>query len=760
MAQKLYSSALQSFEQNIENIRLLESLEELKRYLKKRSLKLLSWNEKYIAIPLNIVVELPPLGTYQNIDIRSIEPVLIVINVEQYPSTAPIVYPDRLDFPKDQLAHLYVAKKGKPPGFCLVRGDFTEWYSNKRLKDLAIRIENWLRDAASGELTENGDQFDPLRLEGYSGTVIYDYDMLVNIVNEKKSLLTNLNYAVILFESVRDEETISFKMIKQITLENIKESLEDFEKEKQKDKSIPSKKYYHYGYLVWSDNEQSFNNYSVTLPEDWESFKEFCAEFGIDTNHLERHIAELDTNSYLFFPVIVAIKRPKNVIGFSGNIEFINFYFRVDTPDVADEKVINNIPVKFQKHNQPLTLKKAKEISGEQVELNKYSLIVGCGALGSKIIMHFARAGATNFMIADNDVLSAHNLVRHAVPSNSVGLNKATAIKKEINNIYPFEKLSIVPIPLSGEIFLSDDLSKVFTWIFDFTASNVFLQNLVNSQIDMATRVCRVFISDFGNLGILFFEGKDRNPRVDDLQIMLYSQYKRVEEISTWLKNELSAESHNFNVTVGIGCNSETTVLSDDIVSMHAAYFSNIIKLESHKEQAINGKILLNFIQVEPFLHTSQKMLEISPMDVFTAVNDPSWQIRMKPGIVELMKKEMGLAMPHETGGVFVGAANYKTKVIHVVDLIKAPPDSESNPACFFRGVKGLPEAINEVNEKTANQLGYIGEWHTHPFGPNTMSGTDSNTVRKFKSEFENLQTPLPVFLLILTPTHILPYVF
>ena len=120
----------------------------------------------------------------------------------------------------------------------------------------------------------------------------------------------------------------------------------------------------------------------------------------------------------------------------------------------------------------------------------------------------------------------------------------------------------------------------------------------------------------------------------------------------------------------------------------------------------------------------------------------------------------MGLAMPHETGGVFVGAVNYKAKTIHVVDLIAAPPDSKSNPVCFFRGVEGLPEKVNEVNVNSGNQLGYIGEWHSHPFGPEGMSTIDAATVKKFKMEFLGSETRLPVFLSILTPTQLLCYVY
>ena len=78
----------------------------------------------------------------------------------------------------------------------------------------------------------------------------------------------------------------------------------------------------------------------------------------------------------------------------------------------------------------------------------------------------------------------------------------------------------------------------------------------------------------------------------------------------------------------------------------------------------------------------------------------------------------------------------------------------------FFRGVKGLENILDEINDLSGGQIGYIGEWHTHPHGPNEISLTDSNTVQRFKDEFDNLPSPLPVFMMIITPDNVLPYVY
>lgn len=176
----------------------------------------------------------------------------------------------------------------------------------------------------------------------------------------------------------------------------------------------------------------------------------------MDTSLLEKHIAEKDQNDFVHIPVIVAVRRPKTLIGFSDCIEFFNFTIRVDSKDVNEGSIINNIPVHFYSHAQPLSRQKAKQISGDQVNLGRYALIAGCGALGSKVIMHFARSGVTNYFLTDPDDMSPHNLVRHALLGSAEGSNKAEALAKEIKAIYPYEKDPLLLSAKSdGSIFLA-----------------------------------------------------------------------------------------------------------------------------------------------------------------------------------------------------------------------------------------------------------------------------------------------------------------
>ncbi len=760
MAADRFSDTLPAFAGNIENPALQDSLVYLRTFLG-ADFRILEWSEKRVAVPVNVTVDLPSLGNYNNIDIQPIEPVLLVFDVENYPVEAPKVFTDRLDFPKDKLAHLYVAVNGKPPAFCYVRGSSNEWYANKRIQDLIVRIGNWLRDAAAGELSADGDQFEPLRLEGYNGTNTYDYDQLADIVNNKRSFVPGQNWTLGLFER-KDKNVASYTLVKILTLGNATTIIAEFDEEKKKDKEAADKKRYHYGYIIWNNDDQTFEEYDIALPSDWESFKVFCNRYKLDYTAFEDMVSTGDGNYYVYFPVILAIKRPANLIGFSSNIEFVNLKFKVDTDDKEGGKIINNVPVLFQSHNQPLTEAKAMQISGSTGNFPSRSVVFGCGALGSKIVMHFGRSGLTALTLIDPDHISPHNLIRHTLSAHDIGVNKADGVADAIKKMFPQSTTSkmISGPSFKDGLFDKPETFENYEWVFDFTASEAFFNKLAVTKSMEKSQVCSVSISDFGNLGIMLKEGEARNPRIDDLQAHLYSQYRNDEKIEEWLARERAAASTgNLTVHVGVGCNSETTILSDEKVSGHAAFIAGAIKHIMKKDDKSAKIVLSRFDEGENYGIQTQT-INVAPFDVIQAINDPSWSIRFKAGILDQITVDAHKAKRKETGGVFVGIANYKTKTIHVVDLISAPPDSRANSVCFFRGHQELPEQIDKVNMGSGGQLGYIGEWHSHPLGPNGLSDVDMQSVYRHKAEFSEMTTPLPVFLTVVTPAGILPFVF
>lgn len=759
MVMEKFSDSLPEYNDNIENPVLQDSLKSLER-ISGSKLKMFDWGNGRIAIPFEIDIDLPSLGNVESLDIRKTESIILVFDLINYPSASPMVFTDRPDFPKNNLSHLYVAANNRPPAFCYVRGNRDEWYANKRIEDLVARISNWLRDAAIGALTEDGDQFDPLRLEGYSGTVIYDYDTMLDTVTNNKPLPSLIRLSIALFERSSETKQSTYKFVKILTPENAIKTIEEVDEERKKNKNVSNQKNYHYGYVIWGEKGVISKEYCVNLPRNWEEFKAFCGFYEIDYNELEKIIATNgNLNTFIHFPVIVAIKRPQTIIGYSSDIEFINFRFWVDSDDIKDEKIINNISIDFFSHNQPLTQSQAAQISNFQIKSKFRTVIFGCGALGSKIIMHLSRAGYSQLSMVDPDSISPHNLVRHALFSEDEGENKAESLAKRINKLFPTETGLCMGFS-NKELINEKPFIEFHNWLMDFTASPAFFNTLSVTESASGKNVLSALISDFGNLGILYKEGNNRNPRIDDLQAHLYGLSLHNANICEWLQREKLANSNNnITVRVGVGCNSETTILSDDKISSHAAYFSGVIKRKMSNNSA-DGTINLCRINDATSYGIGSETINVSPVHIFEAINDTTWSIRVQDEVYKKILKEFSIGGKSETGGVFIGYCNHKIKTIYVVDSIHAPKDSEANSIHFMRGIDGLPEEIENAIKSSGGQIGYIGEWHTHPKGPNALSDQDMESVCKHKSEFEKLNPPLPVFLTIITPHGLFPFVY
>jgi integrative and conjugative element protein (TIGR02256 family) len=91
------------------------------------------------------------------------------------------------------------------------------------------------------------------------------------------------------------------------------------------------------------------------------------------------------------------------------------------------------------------------------------------------------------------------------------------------------------------------------------------------------------------------------------------------------------------------------------------------------------------------------------------------WIITIDAGLVQRIHAMRDARLPVETGGILFGAIDIPARRIHLVDARPAPPDSIEEQTGFVRGMVGVEEAMDEVRRKTAGQIRYIGEWHSHP---------------------------------------------
>lgn len=80
---------------------------------------------------------------------------------------------------------------------------------------------------------------------------------------------------------------------------------------------------------------------------------------------------------------------------------------------------------------------------------------------------------------------------------------------------------------------------------------------------------------------------------------------------------------------------------------------------------------------------------------------------------------------PNEVGTPLVGQYTDDGKEALVTAVGPVSRDSRGTRFGFTRGVLGLRRFFNRIFRRSRGRVHYVGEWHSHPGGGSTPSGTD-----------------------------------
>jgi molybdopterin/thiamine biosynthesis adenylyltransferase len=91
-----------------------------------------------------------------------------------------------------------------------------------------------------------------------------------------------------------------------------------------------------------------------------------------------------------------------------------------------------------------------RRVRGYKVEVlqNKSCVLLGCGAIGSRVAELLIKAGVGNLILADKEVLRAGNVSRHVLGLDCLNQNKATAMKQFLHKRNPYAKIGTMEIDI------------------------------------------------------------------------------------------------------------------------------------------------------------------------------------------------------------------------------------------------------------------------------------------------------------------------
>lgn len=365
------------------------------------------------------------------------------------------------------------------------------------------------------------------------------------------------------------------------------------------------------------------------------------------------------------------------------------------------------------------------------------AVLVGAGALGSELLNLWTRAGWGSWAIIDSDHVKPHNLARHAAFFNQVGQPKASACKLLADQTYGSEGIvrAIVADACDrtseGVVTALADASLIVD-----CSTTVDFPRLASASAH-AARHASVFLTPNGKGSVLLLEDQGRQCRLRTLE----AQYYRALLNHAWGQHHL--DGHLGTFWSGASCRDISYKLPHSSVVAHAATLAEQLIRRHEQPQAA--------------IHVWHRDSATGAVEVFDVpIHEPIVRprgrltVHLDKGLENKLRQLRTAKLPTESGGVLLGYHDLNLGEAVIVDVLPPPPDSLHSTQHFERGVEGLLESYSEVQRRTGNVVGYLGEWHSHPPGHSARQSPD-DLLQLFKLALGMADDGLPVIQLIVS---------
>ena len=502
------------------------------------------------------------------------------------------------------------------------------------------------------------------------------------------------------------------------------------------------------GITLYRNHKDYSFEWFANLPTTWGELMNFINQERLNLN-LEKLIEILQSHTNLkHIFVECAIPRPTNIVGKEDNLERLCFY--ISKEDLLSGK--ENAPIMYVRIYDFLTQTKAAQISNTPPSLTKKKiLILGCGAVGSKLLAHLYRSGICNITICDNDLFEAHNVVRHILFDSSKTLQYKVKLIKEILDTMYVGPTNIQSINEDAVFFIRNANLDKFDLIIDTTASNRVMYAL--DEVKTQCPIFRFALANRGSIGLQYVKAGEHTS-LKDFYATIMQKYIQEEDTESLeyksLKAWFSPRSENDfdDIRTGESCRSITMKISDELISYHTSMAAIKVKqiLSMH---SLKDTISLSFID--------KKTQDISAMTFHVpqweshSVKD-GWNVKMTHDLFVQFGKMTAEYKSIENGGYLIGYCDEKHKLIYLIGHYE-PSDTVHKPDEVSLGVSGWSEYLTKMQKLTGDKIRYLGDWHSHPRGTTTCSAKDQMMFEKLRREIKDVGVCL-----ITTRIQIKPY--
>lgn len=355
--------------------------------------------------------------------------------------------------------------------------------------------------------------------------------------------------------------------------------------------------------------------------------------------------------------------------------------------------------------------KRAREQSGiNDAGIN--SALIGAGALGSNLLDMWLRGGWGRWSVIDSDYIKAHNISRHTAYTYQIG-NPKSDVASELSTHITTGENQVRPVYADALDFSDEGVSSVLSDVNLVVDTSTTLEYPRKASEDnKLPRHISTFITPNGLSAVLMIEDDKREIKLRSLE----SQYYRSLINNDWGASHLGLSPDTF--WSGASCRDLSFVLPYSKIVNHAGNLAEQIQKRSEQNDPFvgiwNRDPDTGGVEFYEFPIHHEKIIQLG-----------EFKLSIDNGVIEKLNQFRQENLPNETGGALLGYYDFNLSNLVIVDVLPAPEDSDSGQHWFERGTHGLTEAINEVTNRTAGIVGYIGEWHSHPDGYSTEPSKD-----------------------------------
>jgi hypothetical protein len=702
---------------------IFAAIETIKAHRAVVSLEIAGNHEAVVCVVAHFSVNLPSraaaAGHSEN-GVRETEEVFIF-----FPKNFPVSAPQfklRADFPTN-LPHIYRHAPGDLVPPCITVGDQRDVLHEEGIYRLVVQLSDWLDKAAVGQLTNNEQGWEPSRRDAKYNFLEIESDSFVPANPPWGGWRMYACPTISTDDGERSRTSKGQRIAAALSRGWLERLLAAQTRWEFGHKGVASL------VVCWPsqdgvDGARIDDTYKADTVQTFAQMAERALELrcrvALDDflSNFNRVAKSSDSRGTLPIIFVFPIRRPLNVMGQYTPYELLAY--RVELPMPGQLEVTSEEPVTQIAFWTPLGPALLRRTSGlaDLPHKAKFAFI-GCGSLGSKVVMHVARAGLQPSLLIDGKIMVPHNTARHALlPLDAdAQCGKADRLASIVRTFGVG-----APDTLGNDLRKLDFADKRYRT--NFESEGAFVVNTTGSAAvrhyltrgQFSARVVEAALVNRGTGAYLTIEGAGRSPSTTDLMYHGYEQMR-------WAGLLASIESReNHILDVGVGCHSVTIAMSDATVSLVAGGVGQkLLRIDS--DGAPDAGIVAIATVGDDGMSIQWRSENVGATHVARVYHSEGWTVRVLNRAHDEMVADVSLYPGLETGGLIVGSVSTLTREIFVTATLPAPSDSTRSAARFVLGIEGRAQTIRAYQDSAHGTLWCLGTWHSHlePSGPSQM---------------------------------------